>query len=112
MQKEISIFFLGILLVGLSVHFLDDYVKIGQEAEVRVSVYNNNPYDIDDVKIKVDILDTILASSSFDVDDYDGSGSWFHYRIPKNTRKGHHLVKITASNDDFRDVEYRYLTVV
>ena len=105
-KKKMMILFLPLLLAAISIHFLDDYVKVGNELEARVNVYNNNPYDIDDVRIRLHIFGlTTLQSSSFDVDDYENYGIWFHYQIPENTRKGLYLAKITAENDDFRDVE-------
>ena len=113
MQKAV-IFFIAILLVGLGqIRFLDEYIKPGQELWVHVNVINDKPYDLEDFRVKVDILGlTRLRSHTFDIDDNDNYGLFFHWRIPYNTRKGDFLVKITASNDDFRDVRYRYITIV
>lgn len=112
-MKKMVIFLIPLLLVSISTHFLDDYIYRGQEMELRVSVSNNNPFDVNDVRVKVHIFGlATLQSSTFDIDDWDNQGAWFHYIIPKTARKGPYLAKITASNDDFRDVEYRLITVV
>ncbi len=114
MQKKVVIFFLGILLVGLGqIRFLDEHIKLGQELEMHVNVINDKSYDLDDFRVRVNVLGlTTLTSHSFDIDDNENYGLFFHYLIPKNTKKGDYLVKITASNDDLRDTEYRYITIV
>ncbi len=113
MQKAV-IFFIAILLVGLGqIRFLDEYIKPGQELWMHVNVINDKPYDLEDFRVKVDILGlTRLRSHTFDIDDNDNYGLFFHWRIPYATKKRDFLVKITASNDDFRDVRYRYITIV
>lgn len=113
MNKPV-IFFITILLVGLGqIRFWDEYIKVGQELELHVNVVNDKPYDLDDFRVKVHIFGlTRLTSHNFDIDDNDSYGLFFHYRIPYNTKKGDYLVRITASNDDFKDVEYREITIV
>ncbi len=113
-MKKFVIFFIAILLVGLGqVRFLDEYFKVGQELELHVNVINDKNYDLEEFRVKVDIPGlTRLTSHSFDIDDNDNKGLFFHYRIPYDTRKGEYLVKITASNNDFTDTKYRYITIV
>ena len=113
MQKMV-IFLLPILLVGIGqIRFWDEYVRVGQELQLHVNVVNDKPYDLDDFRVKVHIFGlTWLSSNTFDIDDHDNVGLWFYYLIPKNTKKGDYLVKITASNEDFKDTEYRFITVV
>lgn len=113
MQKKV-IFFLGILLVGLGqIRFLDEHIKLGQELEIHVNVINDKPYDLEDFRVNVDILGlTSLRSNNFDIDDNSNYGLFINWRIPFNTKKGDYLVRITASNDDFKDVEYRYITII
>ena len=112
--KKFIIFFIAILLVGFGqVRFLDEYFKVGQELELHVNVINDKYYDLEEFRVKVDIPGlTYMISHSFDLDDNDNHGLFFYYRIPYNTKKGDYLVKITASNDDFTDTEYRYITIV
>ena len=108
-MKRFVIFFIAILLVGLGqIRFLDEYFSLGQELELHVNVINDKHYDLDDFRVKVDIPGlTYLISHSFDIDDNDNYGLFLHYRIPYDTKKREYLVKITASNDDFKDTEYR-----
>jgi len=103
-----------VILVGLGqIRFLDDYFRLGQELEMHINVVNDKPYDVDDVRVKVDILGlTQLTSHNFDVDDNSNYGFFFHWIIPYNSKKGEYLVRITASNDDFKDIKYRYITIV
>ena len=114
MKKEliIALFFIVALSPAVQVRFFDDYVKQGSDIEMHARVINNFDNDLKDVRIRAYIpeLGVMFSTSSFDVDD-KSSESKFLFWNTRNYVKGEYLVRITTSNEDFRNVKYRYVTI-
>lgn len=87
-------------------------VARGEELEMHVNIVNNQDSDLEDVHLNMLIYDLgiIVETNTFDVDDNDNIGKFLFWET-KNIPKGDYLVRITASNDDFREVKHRYITI-
>ena len=91
----------------------DEPVESGQILEYHVNVVNHAEEDIDNVHVRMFILDLgeMIVSNSFDVDDGDVHGKfllWDTQGVPP----GEYWARITVSNDDFRDVKHRLITII
>jgi hypothetical protein len=109
----LSIVFL-LAIVGLSkIEFLDDVVASGNDLEVFTSVLNSGADDQDDVRVITYFPELGLSVNSqrFDVQDNDNVWQLMWWDVPSNIPKGDYLVRVAASNDNFRSHKYRYITV-
>ncbi|MEK6949203.1 MAG: hypothetical protein AABX34_03210 [Nanoarchaeota archaeon] len=78
----------------------------------HVNVVNDGPKDLDDLRVRVLIYDLglILQTSNFDLQDGDTDGK-FLFLDTEDIEPGTYLARITASNDEAREVKHRYITV-
>ncbi|HJO01501.1 MAG: hypothetical protein QF655_02895 [Candidatus Woesearchaeota archaeon] len=79
---------------------------------VHVNVNNDGAEDLDDLSVRVLIYDlgVIFQTNSFDLNDGDVDGK-FLFLNTADVQPGTYLARITASNDDVRDVRHRYITI-
>ena len=111
-MKELKLVFILFLVLG-QIRFSDYVVKRGSLLEMHVNVVNEENKDADDVLLRVDVIGVDnLFLRRFDVDDNDNQGFLFDWTVPKSLKKGEYIVRVSASNDDYRDVEYREIRVV
>jgi len=85
----------------------------GDELEMHINVVNNLDEDLEDVHVRMLIYDLgiVVDSNTLDVDDMDNAGKflfWDTDRVPA----GDYLVRVVASNDDFRNVNHRYISII
>ena len=78
----------------------------------HVNVVNDGAKDLDDLRVRVLIYDLglILQTSNFDLQDGDTDGK-FLFLDTEDIEPGTYLARITASNDEAREVKHRYITV-
>jgi|TARA_B100001971_G_C18043128_1_gene458729 hypothetical protein len=91
----------------------DEPVESGQTLEYHVNVVNHADDDIDDVHVRMFIYDLgeMIVANTFDVDDLDSAGKFLLWET-EGVEPGEYLARITLSNDDFREVKHRYITIV
>lgn len=98
----------------------DEILSQGEDALFHVNVANRLDdddnsgfeHDLEDVKARIFIpqLGEVLTTNSFDVDDMDNTGKSLILNT-KGIESGEYLVRFSISNDDFREVKYRYITI-
>ena len=90
----------------------NDPVQSGQMLEYHVNVVNHAKYDLDDVHLNMFVYDLgeLIVTNTFDVDDTDNAGKFLFWDTDDVAPRDY-LVRITLSNDDFREVKYRYITI-
>ncbi len=79
---------------------------------VHINVKNDFGKKMEGLKVRVFIyeLDTLLQTGNFDLgkDDKDGK---FVFLEGRGLKPGTYLARITASNDEAREVKHRYITI-
>jgi|TARA_Y100000310_G_C20700927_1_gene829809 hypothetical protein len=80
---------------------------------MHVNVNNEGTRDLDDLSVRVLFYDLgiILQTNSFDLDDGDSTGKLIFWDAPSYIKPGNYLVRITASNDDVKEVRHRIVTI-
>ena len=119
MQKEIGLMIAAILVFGFAgfspmrTIIVEEPASAGKEFSTHVNLRNNLDYDVEDVNVRIFIYDLGLAfySSSFDMDKMDGTGLWVFGNMPSYVPAGDYLARVTASNDNFREVKHVYIAV-
>ncbi len=91
----------------------NEVVVSGDALEMYVNIVNSLGSDLDDVRVRMFIYDlgVVVDSDTFDVDGKDNAGRLLFWETG-GAPAGDYLVRITASNDDFRNVKYRYITII
>lgn len=110
---KIKFFLVSIILVfGLigSVRMLEPFGN--EDYLLHVNVENDKNEKLRDLKVKIYIyeLGVFMQSSDFDLQDRDKAGKSIFWEVPSFV-KGDYWVRITVSNDDFREVRHRLITV-
>ncbi len=102
----------GINLLGRI--YVHEPVGQGDEAQLFINLYNPLEEDIDDIIVRAVFfeLGDIAVSRPIEVDYKENEAVWLNLDIPRNARKGDHLVKIIASNDDYHDSDFLYVRVI
>lgn len=79
---------------------------------VHVNVKNEFGKNMEDLKVRVFLYDlgAVLQTSSFDLGKGDKDGK-FVFLEGSGLKPGTYLARITASNDQAREVKHRYVTV-
>lgn len=120
MYKEIGL----IIMVGLLFSFvgfnpfrtiiIEEPAVAGQEFLTHVNLRNDLSSNVGDVSVRMFIYDLglVFYSSEFDIADRDGVGLWVFGELSSNVPPGDYLVRVTASNDHFRDVRHVYITII
>lgn len=113
---SISICFLVLGLAGfnpLGQIRPNEPVNAGGELEVHVNLNNHLHHSLDNVRIRgyMPELDAFAYGSSLDVGRHKKTGSWLYWDIPEDTPKGDYLVRVVASGDGFRDVDYTWASI-
>jgi len=91
----------------------NDPVPSGEILEYHVNAVNNADADLEDVHVSVFIyeLGEFIGTNAFDVDSKDNSGKFLFWNS-QNIPPGEYLARITLSNDGFREVKHRYITII
>jgi len=63
------------------------------------------------VKIFIYDLDEMIVTSTFDVENKDNSARSLLWDT-SDVEPGEYLARITLSNDEFREVKHRYITII
>ena len=106
--------FLALALVFGLIGSIRDYSPdpYGDMPFVHVNVKNEFGKNMEGLKVRVFIYDLgiVLQSGNFDLgkDDKDGK---FIFLKGNGLKPGTYLARITASNDEAREVEHRYITI-
>jgi len=119
MQKEIGLMIAAILVFGFAgfspmrTIIVEEPATAGKEFGTHVNLRNDLSLDVEKVNIRILIYDLGLTfySSSFDMDKKDGAGLWVFGDMPPYVPAGDYLARITASNDDFKEVKHVYIAV-
>ena len=115
LMKHIFLFLILVLTLHLgSVRFFDEYLLPGQELGMVVNILNYNDDDLDNVRLTIYMpgLGFYYRSGTFDVENNDVYGKLVYDSVPGDAEPGVYLAKVTISNDDFRESEYRFITIV
>lgn len=90
----------------------NDPVETGQTVEYHVNVINRGQKDIEDVHVRMYILELgeMFVVNTFDVDKMDSS-SKFLFWDTENVPPGEYWARFTVSNDDFKKVKYRPIII-
>ena len=85
----------------------------GDELEMHVNIVNKLDEDLEDVHVRMLIygLGIVVDSNTLDVDDMDNVGKflfWDTDRVPA----GDYLMRVVVSNDYFRNVKHRYISII
>lgn len=98
-----------------SLQILNEYAKPGEDIGTHVRIQNNRNDDLDDVRITAIIPEIGVRKriGPFDIDDNDAIDKEIYLTLPDDVEPGDYIVKIitTNSNQDFRRVKHRYITV-
>lgn len=115
MKKEliIAMFFLIALTPSVQIRLFDEFISQGSGMEIYARVINNLNHDLKDVRIMAYIpeLGERIISSEFDVNDKSSEGMFLLWNTA-SFPKGQYLMQIITSNEEFRDISYRYITLV
>jgi len=79
---------------------------------MHINVNNEGSKDLDGLRVRVLFydLDLIFQTNPFDLDNGDSTGKLIFWDAPY-VAPGTYLVRITVSNDDFREVKHRFVTI-
>jgi len=90
----------------------NDPVQSGETVEYHINVVNHADEDIEDVHVRMYIYDLgeMIVGSNFDVDDHDNAGKFLFWDT-EGVEPGDYWVRITISNDDFREVKHRVISI-
>lgn len=98
-----------------SLQILNEYAKPGEDIGTHVRIQNNRNADLDNVRITIIIPEIGVRKrvGPFDIDDNDAIDKEIYLTLPDDVEPGDYIVKIitTNSNQDFRRVKHRYITV-
>ena len=119
MQKEIGLMIAAILVFGFAgfspmrTIIVEEPASAGKEFGTHVNLRNNLNLDVEKVSVRIFIYDLGLSfySSSFDMDKKDSTGLWVFGDMPSYAPAGDYLARVTASNDNFREVKHVYIAV-
>ncbi len=113
MKKTMKVFLVLVLLSFFGMIRSNEPVARGDELEMHVNIVNDLGHDLDDVHISMFIyeLGVEVNSGTFDIDGKDSVGRLLYWGT-KGVPAGDYLARIVASNDDFRNVKYRYITII
>ncbi len=109
-----KIFFVVFLVFGLiGAVRISDPVGSDDLFFMHINVNNDGTEDLDDLSVRVLFYDLgiILQTNSFDLDDGDSTGKLIFWDAPSYIEAGNYLIRITASNDDVREVRHRVVTI-
>ncbi|MBW2976103.1 hypothetical protein KY347_01505 [Candidatus Woesearchaeota archaeon] len=90
------------------------YASADEQYFMHVNVNNDGEDYLEDLSVKLLIYDLgiVLQTESFDLDDGDKEGKLIFWDVPSYVKPGDYLVRITAGNDEARDVKHRVIMVV
>ena len=121
MKTKIAIFSIFIVLsfFGLSFDSFfgqirgNDPIQAGEVLEYHVNTVNRADDDLEGVHLRMFIyeLGELIVTNAFDVDDLDNAGKFLFWNT-QEVPPGEYLARITLSNDDFRRVKHRYITII
>ena len=113
MQKKMRFFLVLVLLSFFGMIRSNEFVESGDVLEMYINVVNSLGSDLDGVHVSMFIyeLGVVVNSDTFDIDGRDNAGRLLFWET-NGVPAGDYLVRITASNDDFRNVKHRYITII
>ena len=113
MKKTMNVFLVLVLLSFFGMIRSNEPVARGDELEMHVNIVNDLGHDLDDVQVSMFIyeLGVEVNSGTFDIDGKDNAGKLLYWGT-KGVPAGDYLARIVASNDDFRNVKYRYIMII
>lgn len=113
MKKKMVVFFVLVILSFFGMIRSNEPVARNGELGMHVNVVNDLNNDLDDVHLSMLIYDLgiVVNTNTFDVDDRDNVGKFLFWEA-ENIPPGDYLVRITVSNDDFRNVKHRYISII
>jgi len=112
MKKTMNVLLILVLL-SFGMIRSNEPVVSGDELEMHVNIVNYLGSDLDGVHISMFIyeLGVLVDTDNFDIDGKDNAGRLLYWGT-RGVPAGDYLVRITASNDDFRNVKHRYITII
>lgn len=113
MRKKLMVFFVLAILGFFGMIRSNEPVMRGYELGTHVNIVNSLDEDLEDVHLSMLVYDLgiVVNTNTFDVDSNDNMGRFVFWKTDK-VPKGDYLVRIAASNDDFRNVKHRYISVI
>jgi PKD repeat protein len=100
-------------LIFSNVHFNEEIAHPGDIVELSITLANDGPKDLEDMRVTIYNYDLDLksTSSNFDVDTNEHARRVFQIEIPKDARPGNYEIQMTASNDDMKHETFRTITI-
>ena len=113
MKKTMNVFLVLVLLSFFGMIRSNEPVVSGDELEMHINIVNDLGSDLDDVHVSMFIYDlgVEVNSNTFDIDGKDSAGRLLYWDT-SGIAAGDYLARIVASNDDFRNVKHRYITII
>jgi len=113
MKKKMRVFLVLVLLSFFGMIRGNEFIESGDALEMYVNVVNRLGSDLDNVHVSMFIYDlgVVVNSDTFDIDGKDNAGRVLFWETD-GVSVGDYLVRITVSNDDFRNVKHRYITII
>ena len=116
-KSLIITFLLVFSLVGVNAigrFYTNNPVMAGEELEILSVIRNPTNDDFEDVNVRLFIYDLgiMIPAGSFDIDDKESKVARVYWNVPNSIRSGMYLAKLSVSNQDFRDSEHFYITII
>ncbi|MBS3097687.1 hypothetical protein J4209_02720 [Candidatus Woesearchaeota archaeon] len=119
MKNELNFLIIAFLLFGLmgfspmKTIIVEEPAVAGQEFQTHVNVRNDLDSKVEGVSVRMFIYDLglDLYSNEFDMPKKDSTGLWVFGQMPSYVPPGDYLVRVTTSNDHFREVQHVYIAV-
>ena len=83
-------------------------------AELKIGILNDGNYKIENVRVSAYIFDLeeYRTAGPFDVEDNQEETAQLYLDIPNNAEPGTYDIRIIVSNDNFRHIEHRTITII
>lgn len=116
MKKDIFMCLTVFILLGAflgSTRVLEP-VQPGEELNIFWNIHNTGEEDLDNTNVRAIIFDfpEYVVSPSFELDSKSVRSGILSVRVPKDAEKGDHIMRISASNDNFYSNRHIYFRVI
>lgn len=113
--------FLCFIVLGLTGFNLLGYIRsdepvgAGRELEMHVNLNNEGTKDFDNVRVRAYILDSfdefVIYGNNIELNAGEKASSWLFWDVPSYVPSGDYLVRVVASGNGFKDVDYTWVTI-
>lgn len=91
-----------------------EYANAGDTLELSVELFNDGTYDMEDVIVTAFIGDLGVwrTAGPLDIDDGEREMVKIYLDLPADAALGDYDIRFSASNDNFKNTEYREVTII